>query len=73
MTITIRNVQIARDAWNDDADPRVRAWEEMASCRIHREPVMKAVSTRVRHCRSRSLLRSTRRGCVVTRSLWERA
>lgn len=41
MTITIRNVQIARDTWNDD-DPTIRAWKEMASYRIHREAVVKA-------------------------------
>jgi hypothetical protein len=42
MTITIRNVQIARDTWNDDTSPQVRAWREMASYRIHRDAVMKA-------------------------------
>lgn len=42
MTITIRNIQVASDTWNDGTDPRLLAWKEMASYRIHREAVMKS-------------------------------
>lgn len=42
MTMTIRNIQIAPDTWNGGIDPNVRAWQEMASYRIHREAVIKA-------------------------------
>lgn len=42
MTMTIRDVQVAKDTWNDGIDPKLRAWKEMASYRIHRDAVMKA-------------------------------
>jgi hypothetical protein len=42
MTITLRNVQVAQDRWNDGVDPRIRAWKEMRDYSICREAVIKA-------------------------------
>ncbi|MBZ9960624.1 hypothetical protein [Mesorhizobium sp. BR1-1-14] len=46
MTTTIRNVQVAQDPWNDNTDPKVRAWKEMSDYRISRDAVMKAGQTK---------------------------
>jgi hypothetical protein len=42
MTVTIRNVQVAPDHWNEGCDPKLRAWREMADYRIARDAVVKS-------------------------------
>ncbi|MBZ9983991.1 hypothetical protein LB521_22920 [Mesorhizobium sp. BR-1-1-8] len=46
MTTTIRNVQVAQDPWNDNTDPKIRAWKEMSDYRISRDAVIKAGQTK---------------------------